>query len=522
MFEHELTYFRLLAREEDELFHEKYEASVSYISKELGKEYPMLIGGREVTTTKLFDDVSPIDTRITVARFPYANEEHVTQAIDKAKDAFKEWSRVDYKDRVRILRKAADIMSNSKYDLAALLTYENGKNRYEAIADIDEAIDFMRYYAAEMDSNEGYTTRMKSAYPDEICYSVMKPYGVFAVISPFNFPIAITTGMCSAALVTGNTVVLKPASDTPLSAFMICKMMYDAGLPESVLNLVTGSGSTVGNALVASDDVDGIVFTGSKEVGLNIYYTGNAKRPKPIIMEMGGKNPTIVSSKADIRKAVEGVARAAFGYSGQKCSACSRVYVHRDVYDEFISRLVEYTSKLKVGNPIDRDTFMGPLINRSAYDKYSRYADMVSRECRVLYGAEEVTDGDMRYGYYVKPTIVTDIPLGHEILREELFLPLLAVVEYSELTEALKMCNDSIYALTAGIYSNDESEVRAFLDGIEVGVVYVNRGRSATTGAMVGSQPFVGWKYSGTSGKGTGSKYYLQLFMREQSQTICA
>jgi 1-pyrroline-5-carboxylate dehydrogenase len=522
MFEHELTYFKLLAREEHELFHEKYEESIASIQKELGKDYPMLIGNKEVTSDHLFNDISPIDTRITVARFPSAMQEHVIQAVKEAKSAFKEWSRLDYKERVRIVRRAADIMSNSKYELAALLTYENGKNRYEAMADVDEAIDFMRYYAEEMEVNEGYTRVMKSAYPDEICYSVMKPYGVFAVISPFNFPLAITTGMCTAALITGNTVVLKPASDTPLSAFKLCKIMYEAGLPYGALNLVTGSGSIIGNALVASDDVDGIAFTGSKEVGLSIYYTSNAKRPKPVIAEMGGKNPTIVSASADVRKAAEGVARAAFGYSGQKCSACSRVYVHRSIYDRFISELIDYTSTLKVGNPIEKDTFLGPLINKAAYEKYAKYSSIASKECKVLYGAEYVTSNDLKYGYYVKPTIVSDVPKGHEILREELFLPFLAVIVYDEFSDALAMCNDSIYALTAGIYSKNKDEIAAFLDGIEAGVVYVNRSRSATTGAMVGSQPFVGWKYSGISGKGTGSKYYLPLFMREQSQTICS
>ncbi len=521
MFEHELTYFRLLAREEHELFHERYDDSIAVIQKELGKDYPMLIDGKEITSN-LFEDLSPIDTRIVVARFPYAREEHVTQAIKAAEHTFNEWSRVDYRERVRIVRRAADMMSKSKYELAALLTYENGKNRYEAMADVDEAIDFMRYYAEEMEVNEGYTRVMKSAYPDEVCYSVMKPYGVFAVIAPFNFPIAITTGMCIAALITGNTVVLKPASDTPLSAFRLCKIMHDGGIPYGALNLITGSGSSVGNTLIARDDIEGVVFTGSKEVGLSIYYTSNAKRPRPVIAEMGGKNPTIVAASADVRKAAEGVARAAFGYSGQKCSACSRVYVHRSVYEPFVSMLIDYTSSLKVGNPVERDAFLGPLINKAAYEKYGRYASIAARECKILYGAEYVTSDDLKYGYYVKPTVVSDIPTGHEILKEELFLPFLAVIPYESFEDALAMCNDSIYALTAGIYSNDKQEIQGFLDGIEAGVVYVNRARSATTGAMVGSQAFVGWKYSGISGKGTGSKYYLPLFMREQSQTICS
>lgn len=521
-FEHEMTYFRLLAREEASSFHSRYEEGLADVEKNLGKEYQMVIDGKRVSSGKFFEDSSPIDTRIIVARFPLAREEHVSQAVDAAKRAFMHWSRMDYRDRVSILRKAADMMSNSKYDLAALITYENGKNRYEAMADVDEAIDFMRYYAYEMERNDGYTRVMKSAYPDERCYSIMKPYGVFAVIAPFNFPLAITAGMCSGALVTGNTVVLKPASDTPLTALRFFEILEEAGLPNGVLNLLTGSGSTVGNALIASRDVDGIVFTGSKDVGLSIYAKANSSRPRPVITEMGGKNPTIVTASASISKAVEGVARAAFGYSGQKCSACSRVYVHSSIYEEFVSRLVKFTSTLKVGNPIERDTFVGPLINKAAYDKYAMYSSIASKDGRILMGGRQVTDGIFKYGYYVEPTIVDNLASHSPILREELFLPFLAVASYDRLDDAIAMCNDSEYGLTAGIYSNDEDEVRYFLDRIEAGVVYVNRGRSATTGAMVGSQPFVGWKMSGISGKGTGSIYYLPLFMREQSQTICS
>ncbi|MCS7141230.1 MAG: aldehyde dehydrogenase family protein [Candidatus Nitrosocaldus sp.] len=521
-FEHELTYFRLLAREEASTFHARYEEGLAVVKDELGMDHHMIIDGKRVTSVRLFQDVSPIDTSILVARFPLADVEHIAQAIGAARRAFRDWRRMDYRDRVNILRRAADIMSSSKYELAALITYENGKNRYEAMADVDEAIDFMRYYAYEMERNDGYTRAMKSAYPDERCYSVMKPYGVFGVIAPFNFPLALTAGMCSGALVTGNTVVLKPASDTPLTALRFCEVLEEAGLPDGVLNMVTGSGSTVGDALVASRDVDGIVFTGSKEVGLSIFAKATSSRPRPVITEMGGKNPTIVTPSASIGKAAEGVARAAFGYSGQKCSACSRVYVHSSVYDEFVSRLVGFTSTLRVGNPIERDVFMGPLINKAAYDKYEHYVRIAGRDGRILAGGRQLTDGMLKHGYYVEPVIVDNLGSRHTILTEELFLPFLAVIRYDTLDDAIAMCNESEYGLTAGLYSNDEDEIRQFLDRMEAGVLYVNRARSATTGAMVGSQPFVGWKMSGISGKGTGSIHYLPLFMREQSQTICS
>jgi len=522
MFKNELTYFTLLAEDKESLFHTKYEENLELVKEDLGKEHFMIINGKRISSGVFFDDSSPIDRRIIVAKFPIAREDDVIQAINIAKKSFIEWSKLDYKERIKIFKKAADLIRERKYELTALLTYENGKNRYEAIAEVDEAIDFLQYYAYEMEKNEGYIKQMFSAYPDEKCHSVLKPYGVFAVIAPFNFPLAITTGMCSAAMITGNTVVLKPSSDTPLVAYKLCEILELAGLPVGVINLITGPGNMVGDILVTNDKVDGVVFTGSKEVGLNIYYKANSKKQKPVITEMGGKNPVIVTPTANINKAVEGIAIASFGYSGQKCSACSRAYIHKTIYDEFINRLIDFTAKLKVGNPMERDTFMGPLINNFAYEKYLRYVNMATKDGKILLGGKYVTNGDLKYGFYVEPTIVSDLKPDHEMVKKELFLPLLVVIPYNEFNEAINLCNDVEYGLTAGLYSNDKKEIEEFLNKIEAGVVYVNRGRSATTGAMVGSQPFVGWKSSGISGKGTGGKYYLPLFMREQSQTICS
>ncbi|MEM2855512.1 MAG: aldehyde dehydrogenase family protein [Candidatus Nitrosocaldaceae archaeon] len=517
MFENELTFMRAVMMKEEEIFHNKYESAISTIDKELGKNHPIIINGREIITDDIFPDISPIDTRIIVGYASRANEEHITSAIKSAKNAYREWKRIDYKERIRIMLKAADIMSKQKYELAALITYENGKNRYEAIADVDEAIDFLRYYADEMEDNNGYIKKMNSCYADEENYSVMRPYGTFAVISPFNFPIAITTGMCTGALITGNTVVLKPSSDTPISAIKIVRIFMEAGVIDGAINLVTGSGKDVGNLLVTSREIDGIVFTGSRDVGLSIFKT-NAESPKPIITEMGGKNACIVSKDAEIEKAVVAIARAAFGYSGQKCSACSRLIIDKSIKDEFVNKLLSFTTKLKIGNPIERDTFIGPVINYHAYKKYGNVLEKASKDGKVLFG--RIVD-ELKHGYYVAPMIIDGLSKDHEFVKEELFLPVLTIIEYERFDEAIEIANSVDYGLTAGIFTNNKDEIERFFNEHEAGVLYVNRERSATTGAMVGAQPFVGWKYSGISGKGSGSKYYLPLFMREQSRTQC-
>lgn len=521
MFENESTWFKTLMQKGEEDFRARYEDAVLRVKEELGKTYPMIIDGKRINADGVFPVLSPIDIRIVVAHFQSGKAEHALTAIGAAKNAFKHWSMTDYKERIKIFRKAADIMSNKKYELSALLTFENGKNRYESVADVDEAIDFLRYYSEQMEVNNGFVKPTKSAYPDEKGRSVMKPYGVWAVIAPFNFPMALTDGMCAGAIITGNTVVLKPASDTPLTAYKFCEILEEAGLTSGVINFITGSGSVVGKALIESDDVDGIVFTGSREVGLSIYRQANAKRPKPVITEMGGKNPALVTKNADLDKAVDGVMRAAFSYSGQKCSACSRVYVHENLRDEFVDRLVKRTKELVVGNPLNKDTYMGPVINESAYEKYKKHIEVARKDGKILVGGNVVTDGELKHGYYVQPTIVDKLPKEHIMFKEELFVPILTIADYKEFDEAIKLCNGVDYGLTAGIFSNDQNEIKEFLEKIEAGVVYVNRARSATTGAMVGCQPFVGWKYSGISGKGTGSEYYLTLFMREQSQTVC-
>jgi len=501
-------------------FHDRYESALEHARSEFGGKYAMVIGGREVRTAQTAAHKSPLDTRIVLGLLPVGSATHVRQAIAAAKKAFESWGKTGWQERVKICRAAADIMSQRKFELAAWISYENGKNRYEAIGDVDEAIDFMRYYSEEVEKNNGFETAMKSAQPNEKSKSVMKPYGVWGVIAPFNFPAAILVGMSTGAIITGNTVVVKPSSNTPIVACKFAEILKDAGLPDGIFNLVIGPGSKIGGEIVRSKDISGIVFTGSRDVGYNMAKEFSAARPRPLIAELGGKNPAIVTETADISKAADGVLKAAFGYSGQKCSALSRVYVHRKVKDEFLKRLVEKTKSLPVGNPLDQNTFVGPLANEDAYRKYQKYMKVAAKEGRVLTGGSVKKEGELRHGYYVEPTIVAGLPKKHRLFKEEMFVPILCVADYEKFDDAIKLANDADYGLTAGIFSGDSEEVRKFLDSIEAGVVYVNRQASATTGAMVGCQPFGGWKDSGTTGRGTGGPHYLTQFMREQSQTI--
>jgi 1-pyrroline-5-carboxylate dehydrogenase len=521
MFENEHTLRRFWQENAEGQFHDRYERALEDVRSDFGKKYPMIIGGKHIMTKRMVAHTSPIDTRIVLGYMPAGNSTHAKQAISSAKKAFEEWGkRYTWQDRASIFRNAADIMSKRKFELAAWVSYENGKNRYEAIGDVDEAIDFVRYYSEEVERNNGFEVHMKSALPNERSISVMKPYGVWGVISPFNFPAAILTGMAAAVLVTGNTAVVKPSSDAPIVALKIIEIFYEAGVPADAVGVVLGSGSIVGEEIVKSKDVAGIVFTGSRDVGYSMGRQFSLEKPRPLVAELGGKNPAIVTETADIGKAVEGVMKAAFGYSGQKCSACSRVFVHKQVKDEFLRRLVEKTENLPVGSPLEQNTFVGPVINENAYKKYQMYSRLAMKDGKVLVGGNVRKDGELKHGYYVTPAIVTGLPKKHRLFREEMFVPILCVGEYEKFDDALQMANDVDYGLTAGIFTRNKDEIKKFLGGIEAGVVYVNRQASATTGAMVGCQPFGGWKDSGTTGKNTGGPHYLAQFMQEQSQTI--
>ncbi len=532
-FSNEFTYKHFLEEGKEEEFDRNFDEAVERAYKSLGKEYPIIINGKEIKASAYLTELSPIDNK-TIGVFQKGDRNIARQAIEAAKEAFSTWSATSYKTRVAIIRKFAELLSRDKFDIAALLSIENGKSRYESIGEVDEGIDFARYYALDMEKNNGYIRRTmlkESSKHAELGFQgapsnaekvniAMKPYGVFGIIAPFNFPISISIGMSIGAIITGNTVVFKPSSTdnmAMLSGYEIYTHLKEAGLPDGVFNYVTGSGAEVGDELVANSNVNGIAFTGSRETGMNMLAkTFGNKLQKVFVAEMGGKNPTIVSKKANIDDAVNGIVSAAFGFAGQKCSALSRVYVDEAIKDEFISKLIDKTRGISIGNPLKKEVYMGPLISESAYKRYVDAVEKIKSTGKLLYGGNRVKSDS---GYYVEP-VLAELMHNNELVHKELFLPVLAIISYKNFEDAIKMANDTEYGLTAGLYSNDRSEIKEFQERIEAGVVYINRRISATTGAIVGLHTFVGWKGSGLTGKGSGSRYYLQQFMREQSISV--
>ena len=514
-----ITYATMSA--DNEQLHADFDAAIERVEALKGSTFPLIIGDEERESDRTFPVYSPIDIREPLVYFQKGTREDAADAIAAARAAFPAWKATPYEERLVLIERAANMITERRYDLAAIMIMEMGKNRIEALGDVEESADLLRYYCYQMRQNNGYVREMNSFGDNDENRSVLKPYGVWAVISPFNFPLALAAGPAAAALVTGNTVVLKPSSDAPWSAYMLATILREAGVPAGVVNFVTGSGGTVGMELVENPAVDGITFTGSYDVGFHQVYRNFPKQyPMPVIVEMGGKNPAIISNKADLDKAAQGVMRSAFGMGGQKCSACSRVYIHKDVYDEFMEKLIAKTKALKIGNPLERDTFLGPLVNRNAYEDYKRFVKKAKADGTILLGGNVLTEGEMEHGYYVEPTIITGLPEDHELVKTELFVPILYVTPVDSLEEAMEKANDTMYGLTAGFFSEDEDEIQWFFDNIQAGVTYVNRAAGATTGAWPGYQPFGGWKASGSSGRNIGGHYSLLNYLREQSQTV--
>jgi 1-pyrroline-5-carboxylate dehydrogenase len=502
-----------------EAMHEAFDEALDTLQGDLGRTYPLIVGDEERTGRELFEVRAPANTDLVLGKFQRGTAQDVDDAVAAAKRGYPEWGQRPYEERVTIVRRAAELIRERKFRLAAILILECGKTRAEAIGEVEEGADLLDEYARQMDEHKGFRLTLDSLDPAERNESVLRPFGVWAVLAPFNFPHALSAGMSAGALVAGNTVVFKPASATPLSGYELARCFLDAGVPGDAFNFLTGGGEEVGGRLTAHPDVDGVVFTGSKEVGFDLFRTFSRDFPKPCITEMGGKNPTIVTRHADLAKAVEGVARSAFGFSGQKCSACSRVYVERPVYDEFIDRLVARTEELAVGNPVDRTVFVGPVIDARAVERYDE-AVASAKGGAIRTGGRRLTDGEYSRGHFVAPTVVDGLPADHELFRNELFLPFVTVAPVDSLDEALQLANDADYGLTAGIFSEDRGEIATFFDGIVAGVVYANRKGGATTGAWPGCQSFCGWKGSGSSGKGGLGPYYVQQFLREQSRTL--
>jgi 1-pyrroline-5-carboxylate dehydrogenase len=515
-----VTYVTLSA---DESLHPKFEAALKQFEPKLGSRHPMFIGGKKIwSESGEFEHRSPIDTSIVVGRFQVGTRQHAADAISSARQGFEVWSSTPWQERVKVMERYAKLVDQRKFEIAVAITYEVGKTRLEALAEAWEAVDSVKYYAKIMRDEKGYVTRMGPGGPGEHTIVLGKPHGVWPVISPFNFPFMLASGMALGALITGNSVILKPTSEAPLTGLMLHDAFSDAGVPAGAVNFVTGPGANFEDEFVSNPDVAGIAFTGSRDIGMRLYrrfHTGQPF-PKPMVLEMGSKNPTIVSARADIAKAVEGTVRAAYGYSGQKCSATSRLYLQRGIAREFLAALKDRVDKLVVSDPRNRSVFMGPVINEAAVAKFEAVVrEVKSSGGKVFLGGNVMKEGGLARGYYVSPTVVTGLPHGHRLFKDELFLPFVVVEEFSTLEEAIAEANATEYGLTAGIFSNDKGEIKKFFDGIKFGVTYSNRSGGSTTGAWPGAQSFVGWNASGSTGRGTGGPHYLLNFLRDQSQT---
>ncbi len=462
---------------------------------------------------------SPIDDRVGLGEFIEASPAAVDRAVRAAKAAFPAWSALSWRQRVAILRRVAEVLARRKYELGIACLIEVGKSRIEAMGEAEESHDLIAYYCDEMERNAGFARDMARAFPQEATSVCLRPVGVFGVIAPFNFPLALSVSMIVGALLGGNTVVYKPSPKAGLTGSLLVEALHEAGVPPGAVNLVCGE--MAGRLLVDHPALDGVAFTGSHVVGMEIFRKMAAgPYARPVVVEMGGKNPAYVTAKADLDVATDGVMRSAFGLQGQKCSACSVAYVDDTVYEAFVTLLAEKTARLKIGNPEARDVYMGPVIDGEAGARFAAAVESAQRDGRVLAGGGRRTGGDFDRGYYAEPTIVADLPVDHRFFRDELFLPFLALARVDGLADGLARGNSVPYGLTAGVYTTDKAELDYFSAHAEAGVLYANRRSGATTGAWPGIQTFCGWKGSGVTNKGGLGPFYLPQFMREQSRTI--
>lgn len=475
--------------------------------KNLGKKYPLIINNKKVETKDWADSINPSKKAEVIGKFALATTGDADSAIKAAKDAFKNWSEKDVKERVEILLKASNIMQEKRFELASIIVLEEGKPWREADGDVSEAIDFLNYYSLE--ARKLFTKeKLLSPSGEENCF-FYQPRGVSVIISPWNFPLAILTGMSSASLISGNTVILKPAKQASVIAAKYMEILQEAKLPPGVCNYLPGDGKTIGNYLVHNKDISLIAFTGSMEVGLSINKLASEVLPgqdfvKKVICEMGGKNAVIVDDDADLDEAVKGVIYSAFGYSGQKCSASSRVIVVKEAYDRFIERLVEAAKSIKVGSAEEPSSYLGPLIDDKAFENTKKYIEIGKEEDKLLTGGEVLSSE----GYFILPTIFTDVKRDSRIAQEEIFAPVLAVIKANNFDEAIDIANGVKYALTGGVFSRSPSNIQKAKEKFKVGNLYINRG---CTGAKVGRQPFGGFKMSGIGSKAGGKDYLLQF-----------
>lgn len=492
----------------------KMEEALAQAAKEFGREYSIVIGGRSITCSDKINSINPSKRSEIIGIAQKGNVQQVLEAIDAAWKAFDSWRWVAAEKRADYLFKIAAMMREKKFLLAAWMVYEIGKSWAEADGDVAEAIDFCEFYGRE-------AIRLGKVHPclpwpGETNELVYIPIGAGAVISPWNFPLAIMAGMTTAAIVTGNTVVLKPSSETPIIAAKFMEIVQEVGVPAGVINFVTGAGSDVGQTLIEHPRVRFMSFTGSREVGLRIAFecgkmhTGQ-RWIKRVIAEMGGKDAIIVDSDADVDAAVEAAAVSAFGFQGQKCSACSRVIVDEKVYDEFVAKLKDRVEKITVGPAKDPANYMGPVSSKGAYSKILDYIAAGRKEGRLICGGE----GSDKDGFFVEPTVIADVSPAARIAREEIFGPVLAVIKANNFDDAVWIFNNTDYGLTGGIFTKNKGKIERAKRECFCGNFYVNR---KITGALVGVQPFGGYNMSGTCSKAGGSDYLL-LFL--QGKSIC-
>jgi len=483
----------------------KMEQAIAKAESMLGREWSLVLGGERLRCKDQFLSHNPSDPDQIVGVFQKGTTAEAERAIEIADRAFESWKRTPAEERAKMCLRVAELMRERRFELAAWMILEVGKNWVEADADVAEGIDLVDFYGHEIlrYAEEHPLVRIPTER-NELRYI---PLGVGIVIPPWNFPIAILAGMTTMTWAAGNTAVLKPSSDSPALAKQYVQITEEAGLPPGVVNLLTGPGSSIGDSLVAHPRTRFISFTGSKAVGLRINEIAARTEAgqrwiKRVIAEMGGKDPIIVDSEANLDAAAQGVMVSAFGYSGQKCSACSRAIVDTSVYDEFIERLVEKTKRLKIGPAKDPDTYIGPVINMAAMAKILDYIAMGKREGRLIFGGNRVGD----HGYFVEPTIIVDVDRNATIAQEEIFGPVLTVIRAQDFRDAIDIANDSEYGLTGSVYTRNPDKIRWAAEEVHVGNLYFNR---KCTGALVGVHPFGGFNMSGTDSKAGGRDYYL-------------
>jgi len=489
------------------------EDALKHVKSMFGREYPLVIAGQNLVTTDKIKSTNPSNPKEVIGVFQKATVEMANQAVEGAAKAFEHWKKVPAAERVACAYRAADILRKRRFELDAWLCYEIGKTWPEADADIAELIDFCEYYGRE---------ELRLAAPQKLTpmrgeknYMKYIPLGVGVIIPPWNFAAAIMGGMTLAAIVTGNTAVVKPSSDSPTIAAIFIDILYESGVPRNVVSFFTGPGGTAGEALVTHPKTRFIAFTGSMEAGLRISEHAARKQPgqlwiKRTVLEMGGKDAIVVDEEADLDAAVEGVAVSAFGYQGQKCSACSRAIVSEKIYDKFLEKLVERVAKIKVGPIEDPQNYMGPVINEASMKTILGYIDHGKKEGRLVAGGKRAA-GE---GYFIEPTVIADIKPDARIFQEEIFGPVLAVTKAKDFDEALKMANATEFGLTGAVYSQNPAKIERAAEEFHVGNLYMNR---KCTGAMVGAHPFGGFNMSGTDSK-SGGQDYLLLFL--QAKTI--